>query len=291
MTTVCLLMMADTDDAIKLQRWWKGQSTLSTLKNLWMDEKYSEVGRLEIAVTNAHSGKDREFANAEINSFGGSTISIPDYEALEAIGKSILGRKCLNFVKLRKWINMNNMTKLYQTYDAQRLLEYAYRGGDLWLGGDGLACDVYGPSGELKSHVAQMIRHIIFTCPGIGISKFPEVFAYCCVMFTGKEPKRIPSASTIRLHIARLNEFDLQEYKQMFENLAKDLSPYGTPRGFGILTDDTVQGDKDKRHVIIFACDSLQSSNNRDSSDPKEKWAISPNLCLGYNWQGCDSRL
>jgi hypothetical protein len=160
-------------------------------------------------------------------------------------------------------------------------LEYARRDGDLWLGGDGLASEIYTADGNLRTEVAQMIRHIIYTCPGIGISKFPEIFAYCCVIFTGKEPKRIPSASTIRLHIARLNEFDLEENKQMYEALAKDYSPCGTPRMIGIITDDTKHGDKDKRHVVILACDSLVSSNDRDSDDPKTRWAISPVYILG----------
>ena len=269
-------MMDTDDDAVKLQKKWLAQFNLETLKQLWRDEKYEEVGRLEIALTNAHDKKDREYTNSEINSLGGSTFSVVDYEAIEALGLSVLGRKRRNIGKLRKWINDNSFTKLYQVYDEMRLLEYARRGGDLWLGGEGLASDIYEPSGQLKTEVAQMIRHIIYTCPGIGISKFPEIFAYCCVIFTGKEPKRIPSASTIRLHIARLNQFDLEENKQMYEALAKDVSPYGTPRMIGIITDDTKHGERDKRHVVILSCDSLRSSDKRDSNDVKERWAISP---------------
>ena len=129
-------MMDTDDDAVKLQKKWLAQFNLETLKQLWRDDNYEEVGRLEIALANAHDKKDREYTNSEINSLGGSTFSVVDYEAIEALGLSVLGRKRRNIGKLRKWINDNSFTKLYQVYDEMRLLEYARRGGDLWLGGE-----------------------------------------------------------------------------------------------------------------------------------------------------------
>ena len=183
------------------------------LQKLWEEGEYDEVGRLEIAAFNAHATprKDRCYTNAQINDHGGKTFSIIEYEAIVNIGRSDLGNKHRNFTKLRKWINDSSPTKLFQLRDDQLIMDYVHS-GKRWNGGEGLYREVFEPTGpkQLKPDSAFIIRHILFTCPGIGISKFPEVFTSFHVLLTGTAPSagQLPSPSTIRSHCKQLGILD-----------------------------------------------------------------------------------
>jgi len=174
---------------------------LGAIKELWRNHEYEEVGRREIALLNAHAGKDSSYSNMEIMEYGGMTYSIKEYDSITAISKSTLGRKAQNFDRLRSWINANNPSKLYHVGDGELLLKYAREGTRFTKGEARVTREVFEPTGprKLKSESAQIARHTVFTCPGIGISKYPEVFTYFFVMFNGRAPteKEIISASTL----------------------------------------------------------------------------------------------
>ena len=108
----------------------------------------------------------------------GISYSIKEYEKILTIDKSTLGRKAKNFDRLRSWINSNNPTKLYLIGEGELLLSYV-RGGIRFNKGEArLTREVFEPTGprQLKSDSAQIIRHILYTNPKIGPSKFPELY-------------------------------------------------------------------------------------------------------------------
>ena len=114
---------------------------------------------------------------------------------------------------------------------------------------------IFEPPGprQLKSDSAQIIRHILFTNPKVGISKFPELFASMFVLITGRAPeeREITSPSTIRSHVERLNNFDLYDIGQMFVELTKDLSHCGNKNMFSSITDDTKHGAQNGRKFHV----------------------------------------
>ena len=94
--------------------------------------------------------------------------------------------------------------------------------------------------------------------------------------------KEIPSASTIRSHVTKLNNYDLHDQRQAFVVLANDLSMCGNSRKCGSVTYDTKHGSNDKRHAMFISCDKLcHSLENRKRLDLREIYAINPYYVLG----------
>ena len=221
---------------------------LGALKLLWKEHEYEEVGRREIALKNAHTGIDGTLTNLEILEYGGRTYSIAEHQAIAAISKSTIARKLQNFHRLKQWINDTNPTRLFRIEQQQLILEFVSDGRGYQT--DRLTNQIFEPSGprQLKSQCAQIIRHILFTNPKVAISKFPELYTAMFVLINGRAPKecQIPSPSTIRSNIERLNQFDLYDIGQMFVDLSKDNSPCGNKRYFASITDDTKQGTRKK---------------------------------------------
>jgi len=281
----------ESEDAKKkrLIKFFQHQFRRPDLRALWEEHEYVEVGTLEIACINAHLGKSRQYTNAIINSYGGRPFSVDHYEAIVGIGKSRLGELRKNFTLLRKWINDRATTKLYETYDEQLLLEYVTGGErETWTKGLGLTRGLFYPTGpkELRPEVAFIIMHILFTNPNIGISKFPELFTEMHVLMTGKAPSedQIPSPSTIRSYIKQITNLDEYDIQQQYIALSKDKSPAGEKRYFGLLSDDTKHG-RSKHHVAILTIDNLSKTGDRQSSDLKERWRVSPQYILATTGQ------
>ena len=80
-----------------------------------------------------------------------------------------------------------NQTKLFNVRDGQFLMKYI-RDGIQFNTGEGLTHEIFEASGpwQLKSESAQIIRHILFTNPKIGLSKFPELYTSMFVLIAGK---------------------------------------------------------------------------------------------------------
>ena len=66
---------------------------LGELKELVRTGHMKEVGRREVALLSAHAGMSRQAANFIISGLGGLPYSIEDYEEIEAIPKSDMGKK------------------------------------------------------------------------------------------------------------------------------------------------------------------------------------------------------
>jgi hypothetical protein len=271
---------------------------LGTIKELWLDEQYREVARREMALIGAHERKPSSYTNAIIHKYGGMAFSTAEYEAVLALPKSTIGRKLKNFDLLRDWINEGQRTKLFMVAEREKqlLLSYVHQ-GFRFNDGDELTRELYDPNGprELRSEVAFMFRHINYVMPHIGLSRIPELFAYFFTLIAGRPAieREIPSTSTLRSNIARLDHIDEYKTTLMFLALSKVTTPCGNRIMIGLVTDDTKHGCQKKCHVVILTCDDLSLNGNHDSDDPKVKWAISPFFILGTtapavtaNWQG-----
>ena len=80
---------------------------LGSLKDLWSNGDYFEIGRQEIALLAAYKCRDNSSTNAEINNCGGETYSIADFDEIDGTKKTVLVRKIKNFDTLKVWINEN----------------------------------------------------------------------------------------------------------------------------------------------------------------------------------------
>ena len=152
-----------------------------------------------------------------------------------------------NMNTLKIWVNESLPPKLFQIREGQLLMNCA-RDRKRYNEGEVLTNQIFEPSGprQLKSDCAQIIRHILFTNPRLGLCSFPDIFACMFLLVSGRAAteKEIPSASTIRSHVTKLNNYDLHDQRQAFVALANDLSPCGNPRKCGSTTDDTIQEQK-----------------------------------------------
>ena len=220
-----------------------------SIKELWRAGDYDEVGRWEIALLAAYEGRDGISANAQINDYGGMTYSIVDFDAIKSIKKKILRRKMKNMDTLKTWVNESLPSKLFQIREGQLLMSYA-QDGKRYNEGEVLTNQIFEPTGprQLKSDCAQIIRHILFTNPRLGLCSFPDIFACMFLLVSGQAAteKEIPSASIIRSHMTKLNNYNLHYQRQACVALANDLSPCGNSRKCGYVTDDTKHGSNNK---------------------------------------------
>ena len=274
------------------------------LISLWRNGEHEEVGRREIALSAAHQGKGLAYVNHLIQDCGCQrTYSIADFDAITSIPKSKLGRKLRNFLMLRDEINQHSGMVLFRVREHKFLLKHVHDAKRWNEYGVELTQELFEPTGprKLKPHVAFLLRHILFAFPKLGISRQPELLSLMFVMIGGKAPTKddIPSVPTIRSNATRLNELDIIAIGKMFSALAKDLSPCGNQRKFGMMTDDSKQGggNSDKTHVTIFTCDGGGKSLNRTSDNPKERWSMNPIFVLGSispslqaDWEGNSDR-
>jgi hypothetical protein len=116
-------------------------------------------------------------------------------------------------------------------------------------------------------------------------------------LLKGRAPKpgEIPSASTIRTNATRLNNIDDYELTQKYARLAKDLSPCGNKRVFGIISDGTKHGGHDAVQVVILTCDESGDVTNRQDTSLtlEQRYYIDPFFVLATtspsvesNWDG-----
>ena len=186
---------------------------------------------------------------------------------------------------LKTWINESLPLKIFQIREGQLCMSYA-RDGNRYNEGEVLTNQIFEPTGprQLKSSCAQIIRHILFTNPRLGLCSFPDIFACMFLLVSGQAAteKEIPSASIIRSHMTKLNNYNLHYQRQACVALANDLSPCGNSRKCGYVTDDTKHGSNNKWHVMFIPCDKLwHSLENCRSLDIRERYAINPYCVLG----------
>ena len=285
--------MIDDEDAAIVEA--RRLFDLGILKRLWSNGDEKEVGRRQIALLAAHEEKiaarnenreadevkTRKYANYQLNRLAFSTYSVKDFGCIFAVDASTLGNKIRSFEKL---IDFVNKSARLQIRAGQLIAEWLY---DVSRYNEGvpLIADMFEPTGprELKSEAAFILRHIKYTFPKIGTSKMPELLVYMHVLLGGKAPddQAVPSAATIRSNNTRLNSLDEHGIREEFRKLSKDLSPCGNLRKIGLQSDATKHGKRDKVQVIIFSSDDGAKSNNRDSTDLKERYSISPKFVLG----------
>mmetsp|Transcript_30984 Transcript_30984/g.52529 ORF Transcript_30984/g.52529 Transcript_30984/m.52529 type:complete len:203 (+) Transcript_30984:80-688(+) len=182
-----------------------------------------------------------------------SPIGVDEYKGItNHYGKSRLARLRRNFDAFKTDYNKGQAFKIR---DDQLLLEYlldARRYSD----GTNLPRQLSDSHG-LKPDFAFMFRHIYYTHPKIGLKNLTELFICIHVMLLGTSPTEddFVSTSTIRCHIAMLNEVDHHLQGEEFCKRTKVLSPCGNKRHFALLSDDTKHGKLDNRHVTIVTCD------------------------------------
>jgi len=63
------------------------------LKALWAKGDFKEVARREIAFLAAYAGRSRPSANYEILGYGGLPFSTEEYDAIQSMKKSDMGKK------------------------------------------------------------------------------------------------------------------------------------------------------------------------------------------------------
>ena len=114
--------------------------------------------------------------------------------------------------------------KAFEIRDNQLLMSYA-RDRMRYNKGEVLINEVFEPTGprQLKSWCAQIIHHTIFTNPRLGPCHFPDLYACMFALITRRAAteNEVPSASTIRLHIARLDNLDLHDQRQEYLKLSQ----------------------------------------------------------------------
>ena len=105
-----------------------------------------------------------------------------------------------------------------------------------------------------------MIRHIIFTNPGIKNSKLPELYTTLFVLIAGRvsTKEEVPSPKNVRIDMERLNEIDKYFIGEMFVDIAKQSSPCGNWCSFSSLGDDSKHGARKKTHVYQLICEVLK---------------------------------
>jgi len=75
------------------------------LRHQWFEEgKYKEIGSLEIAASEAHTGGDLESTNRKISNLGGIPRTQAQFDAIKSISKSELNGKLKNFQTLKSEI-------------------------------------------------------------------------------------------------------------------------------------------------------------------------------------------
>ena len=103
------------------------------LRHQWFEEgKYKEIGSLEIAASEAHTGGDLESTNRKISNLGGIPRTQAQFDAIKSISKSELNGKLKNFQTLKseieKGINAFIPDDCFCFGDGQLLLEWMKEG-------------------------------------------------------------------------------------------------------------------------------------------------------------------
>ena len=103
------------------------------LRHQWFEEgKYKEIGSLEIAASEAHTGGDLESTNRKISNLGGIPRTQAQFDAIKSISKSELNGKLKNFQTLKseieEGVNAFIPDDCFCFGDGQFLLEWIKEG-------------------------------------------------------------------------------------------------------------------------------------------------------------------
>ena len=246
---------------------------LRAMKELVRKGQLKEVGRREILLLAAHSGRSRHSANCQIVNLGGLSYSIEECGAISEIPKSDMSKKKGNFNKLRAWMNHSLPFEYMRIGDDENLLEFA-RNMERWNEGVRLQVEIMNGN-NLTTKSAAIMRHILYSNPKIGWAAFILLLNQFFVLIAGRPAKEdeFPSLLTVRSNIARLDRFDEYELKKNIDKFTQTLSPRGNRVYFGGGGDGTCHGKADKREVCVIAV----ANNN---FHPKNPYMIDPSVIV-----------